>query len=255
MPVCAEGWSDSDGEDACEQIGYNRESYVSSTKASAGALSNDGYMKLKPEYQPGSLLQSRLSYNRSCSANAVSLRCIGCGERTAFPVTRIVGGTEAAEAAWPWQASLQMFNHHVCGGSIIESRWILSAAHCFEGNSDPELWTVHAGSVDLSFLRTTPGYAVQKLIVHPNYNEKTKDNDVALMKLFSPLTFSRRVRPVCLPNAGVDLSPGCQAWITGWGAQRFQGSSPDTLNQAEVTMYSREQCNTWERLDGLDTTP
>lgn len=103
-------------------------------------------------------------------------------------------------------------------------------------------------------MRSTTGIGVQKVISHEGFDPVTNDNDVALLKLQTPLTFSGehpqnvqahlqnvevalqltllwfrlpvadKVSPVCLPNAGVDLSPPHQAWITGWGALRSEGT-------------------------------
>ncbi|XP_010769237.1 transmembrane protease serine 2-like [Notothenia coriiceps] len=96
------------------------------------------------------------------------------------------------------------------------------------------------------------GKTVDKIISHEKFNTKTNDNDIALLKLVRPLSFTRTVKPVCLPNVGVDLSE-LPAWITGWGALRSSGHTPDRLNQAQVAIYSRENCNRPQVLEGQIT--
>ncbi|XP_041865180.1 transmembrane protease serine 2 [Melanotaenia boesemani] len=251
MPVCADSWNDNYGKTVCEQLGYNRQDYVSSTQASPSPVALNGYMKLKAGSYPASLLQSQLTHSLYCSTRAVGLQCIGCGRSSAGPSSRIVGGTEAVNGAWPWQVSLQINFRHVCGGSIINPYWVLSAAHCFERYQSPGVWRVFYGDVRLS--RMTSRREVDKIIRHEDYDPQTNDNDVALVKLRTPLTFTETVRPVCLPSAGIYISAGSQAWITGWGTLRSSGPTPDILNQAQVTIYSRDTCNAGHVLNGKVT--
>lgn len=256
LPVCADDWDDSHGRAVCAQMGYESEDYDGSTKTSAGSSASEGYMRLSPGSDPESRMQTRLKHSQSCSSRAVSLSCTECGVSSAAASSRIVGGTDAVSGAWPWQVSLQIRGQHICGGSIISSRWILSAAHCFQSYSNPLSWTVMFGDVSLHRMAlANQSKSVEKIISHEQYNSDTNDYDVALMKLSSPLNCSSTatVKPVCLPNDGVDLSPERPAWITGWGALRSSGPSPDTMNQAEVTIYSRNRCNRWYVLDDAVT--
>ncbi|KAG7222774.1 hypothetical protein INR49_016093 [Caranx melampygus] len=250
VPVCADNWQDNYGRAVCEQIGYSSQDYVTYRQVHAGSLASEGYLKLKNGSNYKSPIQSQLIYSKSCSAAAIALQCIECGQTSAAPSSRIVGGTEAVNGAWPWQVSLQIGGHHICGGSIISRYWIVSAAHCFQEYSSPRIWTVHAGDVSLYRMSSEVGKTVEKIINHAEYDTNSNDNDIALLKLNTPLTFTRTVQPVCLPNSGVNLSAERSAWITGWGALRSSGPSPERLNQAQVTIYSRQTCNSPQVLDG-----
>ncbi|KAK7938540.1 hypothetical protein WMY93_001866 [Mugilogobius chulae] len=47
--------------------------------------------------------------------------------------TRIVGGADAPDGAWPWQVTMHFGGYHRCGGSLINNQWVLSAGHCVQG--------------------------------------------------------------------------------------------------------------------------
>uniref|UniRef100_A0A3Q2XA31 Transmembrane serine protease 5 n=1 Tax=Hippocampus comes TaxID=109280 RepID=A0A3Q2XA31_HIPCM len=144
--------------------------------------------------------------------------------------------------------SLYYSNRHTCGGSIITSQWIVTAAHCVHKLPQVSSWAVHTGVVTRSLPKTTEptGHAVEKIVYNKNYNHVSHDSDIALMKLRTPLNFSDTVRPVCLPQFDYDPPGGTQCWISGWGyTQPDGGEEGVTLRQtsAPVPIISTNKCN------------
>ncbi|KAJ7990144.1 hypothetical protein DPEC_G00297280 [Dallia pectoralis] len=173
-----------------------------------------------------------------------------CG-RSPFKTSRIVGGLNADEGEFPWQVSLHIKNFgHVCGGSIISQRWLVTAAHCVQDDaktkySQPGVWEVYLGL----HVQKQIGVHVQKrnlvqVIPHMYYNSFTYDNDIALMQLDSPVTFSDYIRPICLPAPTHIFPMGNSVWITGWGATREGGSGASVLQKAQVRIINSTVCDT-----------
>ncbi|XP_054902671.1 transmembrane protease serine 2 isoform X2 [Poeciliopsis prolifica] len=252
LPVCAENWNDNYGSTVCEQMGYDSEFYVSSTQVNFSISDPKGYLKLKSGSSYKAPIQTQLMHSPQCSVRAVKLHCIECGKSLAISSGRIVGGREAVKGAWPWQVSLQAFSQHMCGGVIISQNWILTAAHCFQSLHDPKIFTVTYGDVKLSSMPSKR--SVKSIICHNNFDPRTNAFDIALVKVSKPITFKKKaVRPLCLPNVDIQINRSSQAWITGWGQLFLHGPSPDTLNQAPVTIYKPEICNNRFVLNGLVT--
>ncbi|RMC06178.1 hypothetical protein DUI87_15608 [Hirundo rustica rustica] len=109
--------------------------------------------------------------------------------------------------------------------------------------SDPHSWKVYAGILNQDEMLFRSGYRVQQIISHPYYDTDSKDNDVALMKLETPLSFTETVRPVCLPNPGMMFQPNQQCWISGWGAEYQGGKTSNNLNFVAVPLIERSRCN------------
>lgn len=108
---------------------------------------------------------------------------------------------------------------------ILQWEWpYRSVLVCFLRYSQPGTWELYLG---LHTQRKIGSSVVKKnlkqIIPHPNYNEYTFDNDIALMELDSPVTFSDYIQPICLPSSTHNFPTGNTVWITGWGATREGG--------------------------------
>ncbi|TNN48417.1 Transmembrane protease serine 3 [Liparis tanakae] len=88
---------------------------------------------------PAECLWDVLHSKTQCSSGKVTaLKCLECGSRPQYH-SRIVGGNSSEPGQFPWQVSLHFGSEHLCGGSIITSRWVLTAAHCVFGWVDPRV--------------------------------------------------------------------------------------------------------------------
>merc|ERR1712002_852910 len=157
----------------------------------------------------------------------------------------VVGGQWAEPGSLPWQISLHDKYGFFCGGTIIDSRWILTAAHCVYGTSTRGLF-ITAGENDfLNNEGTEQRIGVEKVFMHKNYNDLTTVNDITLLKLKSDLDFNKYVQPACLPqlaNEDRDYASGNEAIISGWGSLGGRKGYPDKLQWATVPLISDATC-------------
>ncbi|KAK7163579.1 hypothetical protein R3I93_007587 [Phoxinus phoxinus] len=173
-----------------------------------------------------------------------------CGQRFSVtqnltqPRPRIMGGSPAPLGSWPWLVNLRLDGALMCGGVLVDSSWVLTAAHCFAGSRSESYWTAVVGEFDLT--KSDPDEQIMKvnrIITHPKFNPKTFNNDIALVELSSPVILSERVTPVCLPS---DLDPpaGTPCLVAGWGSLYEDGPAADVVMEAKVPLLSQTTCRT-----------
>ncbi|XP_047455807.1 trypsin-3-like isoform X2 [Mugil cephalus] len=152
---------------------------------------------------------------------------------------KIVGGYECRKNSVPYQVSLYT-GYNYCGGILLSNEWVLSAAHC-RSKSNVE---VRLGEHDLWEPEGTEQHIMSaEFIRHPNYNPRTQDSDIMLIKLSEPATLNSYVRPAALPSGCAEDGTVCQ--VSGWGSIRpsDEGSKyPHKLQCLEVPLLSDDTC-------------
>uniref|UniRef100_A0A8C8D9S9 Transmembrane serine protease 15 n=1 Tax=Oncorhynchus tshawytscha TaxID=74940 RepID=A0A8C8D9S9_ONCTS len=173
-------------------------------------------------------------------------RYLACGVRmVSQKMDRMVGGTDSRKGAWPWMVSLYFRGRHVCGATLIDNEWLVTAAHCVYGkNIHLSNWEAVLGLHSQDSVDVLPSQTrkVDHIIMNKHYNRRTKDADIAMMHLQTNVNFTDNIQPICLPGSGQQFEAGMKCFITGWGAEVEQGTSANVLQQAVLPLVSRSEC-------------
>ncbi len=162
---------------------------------------------------------------------------------------QIVGGSKAAPGEFPWQVALldgsvnNTFDAQFCGGALVHERWVVTAAHCvFDGRVEPP------SAVDILVGTTSLKSGgvridVDTIVVHPRYNERTSENDIALLRLAEPVDVET-LPPVTLGEETALTAAGTLATAIGWGDTLVKGERfPVDLRKVDVPIVTNRVCN------------
>ncbi|XP_069414291.1 mannan-binding lectin serine protease 1 isoform X2 [Ovis canadensis] len=202
----------------------------------------------------------------TCSAQGVWMNeVLGRSQPTCLPVcgipkfsrnllARIINGRPTQKGTTPWIAMLSHLNGQpFCGGSLLGSKWIVTAAHCLHEVPDSEDVTLHdldllspsAFKIIMGKLRRTQSdeneqsLSVKQVFFHPLYNPNTYENDVALLELSRGPVLNDFVMPICLPQGPPE--EGAVVIVSGWGKQFLQ-RFPETLMEIEIPIVDYHIC-------------
>lgn len=125
----------------------------------------------------------------------------------------------------------------------MANNWVLTAAHCI---SNSRTYRVLLGRHSLSTSESgSLAVQVSKLVVHEKWNAQklSNGNDIALVKLASPVALTSKIQTACLPPAGTILPNNYPCYVTGWGRLQTNGATPDVLQQGRLLVVDYATCS------------
>lgn len=155
---------------------------------------------------------------------------------------RIVGGWATKIEYFPHQVSLQKGSRHICGATILAPTLVLTAAHCVLKANEPDIYFIRAGSTKWSSGGSY--HRIRRIIPHEHFNLPTHmNNDIALIQLQDPLTYSDNIKPISIVTPFEDVPPLAQLFVSGWGSTAVeQMATSPILHYTVIVEMNRDAC-------------
>uniref|UniRef100_A0A8C4R6M5 Complement factor I n=1 Tax=Eptatretus burgeri TaxID=7764 RepID=A0A8C4R6M5_EPTBU len=197
-----------DGEPDC--INYEDEANCTSTKKSK-------------KYDNEVIVQERQNIREAalpvCGNSSFGISSVVLLQPRSSRNRRLIGGTQATQDQFPWQAALLQDRVWTCGAVFIGGNWFLTAAHCV--SKVMAEYKVRVGELARLTRETTQDeLLIDRIVKHPRYNSRTNKNDVALLfvaKMDHIHLYTPSLTPACIPHSSLQFPPGTQCFASGWG--------------------------------------
>ncbi|XP_076365523.1 clotting factor C-like isoform X2 [Tachypleus tridentatus] len=193
-----------------------------------------------------------------------------CGRSDSPRSPFIVNGVVTDIGQWPWQAGISRWNPDeerwfiLCGGSLLNEKWVITAAHCVTYSSsafliEPSQFKIYLGKhyrnddMDDEYVQVKEP---REIHVYPFYDPANFNNDIALIQLKDPVILTTRVKPVCLPTdltTRENLKEDTKAVVTGWGMNENETYS-EALQQVVLPVVSASTCQQGYKDSGVPLT-
>ncbi|XP_057662224.1 serine protease 30-like [Diorhabda carinulata] len=185
-----------------------------------------------------------------------------CGKRKITSrYGKIVGGENAIKGEFPWLVSLTRRGGHVCGGTVISEKFILTAGHCLctglnQGIFKPAALKVTMSQYDLT-IKNSEAYQmnVKAITIHPGYVCSQPKDDIAILELEKVIHWSDSVGPACLPSEEESQAARNFVTVAGWGwthEDSSKGQRATILQKAKLSLINMRDCREWYASQGKD---
>lgn len=162
---------------------------------------------------------------------------------------RIANGTETDIFNHPWQVSITiknygLFHEHKCGGSIIDTKFIITAAHCVKLSAED--YSINAGTSTSAVEGTR--FDVKNITIHPNYDVATYENDIAIMELNKDIKFGSKMNKIELADVKYVPEVNQTFEVTGYGKTCHDCGESKILMKTEITFMPIYECERYKHL-------